>query len=276
MGAVTGRPFRFGVMAVPRDRQQWLGVARRAEQLGFSTLLVPDGLRGLSPLPALALAAGATTELRVGTFVLAAPLRPARLAAWDAHTLTVLTDGRFDLGIGTGLPEAAEQGAEALGQPVLPPARRLDQALRTIEQLRELDGPTHTPVLMAARGPRAIAAAAAHADMVTLATGPLADRAEAARMADQLRAAAGDRAGQVELVLNVFVVGDEVPPWIQGFLGADAATLIERDSLVMLRGSVSDMADELRRRGDEIGISYVIVNAAYMEQLAPVARLLGA
>ena len=63
---------------------------------------MPDGTQLLSPLPALAVAAGATTALRVGTWVLASPLRPPLLAAWDAHSLSVLTGGRFDLGIGTG------------------------------------------------------------------------------------------------------------------------------------------------------------------------------
>jgi hypothetical protein len=34
------------------------------------------------------------------------------------------------------------------------------------------------------------------------------------------------------------------------------------------------MADELRRRRDAIGVSYVSVNAAFCEQLAPVVELL--
>ena len=82
-------------------------------EAGYSTLLMPDGLQLLSPFPALATAA-ATAELRVGTFVLAAPLRPPRTAAWEAHSLTVLTGGRFELGIGTGLPHTATQAAEEL------------------------------------------------------------------------------------------------------------------------------------------------------------------
>ena len=44
----------------------------------------------------------------MGTFVLAAPLRPPRAAAWEGHSMTVLTDGRFDFGIGTGLPRARQ------------------------------------------------------------------------------------------------------------------------------------------------------------------------
>lgn len=89
-------PFRFAVQATPRDAAQWLATARRAEELGYSTLLMPDGMQLPSPLPALALAAGATTTLHVGTFVLASPLRPPRLAAWDARSLSQMADGRFE------------------------------------------------------------------------------------------------------------------------------------------------------------------------------------
>ena len=87
-------PFRFAVQATPQDGPQWLATARRAEELGYATLMMPDGMQLLSPLPALALAAGATSSLRVGTFVLASALRPPGLAAWDAHSLSVLAGGR--------------------------------------------------------------------------------------------------------------------------------------------------------------------------------------
>jgi len=41
----------------------------------------------------------------------------------------------------------------------------------------------------------------------------------------------------------------------------------------MLRGSTTQMADELQRRGDTLGVSYVSVNAESYEQLAPVVDL---
>jgi hypothetical protein len=38
-------PFRFGLVAGPRGTgEQWVATARRASDLGFGTLLVPDGL----------------------------------------------------------------------------------------------------------------------------------------------------------------------------------------------------------------------------------------
>jgi alkanesulfonate monooxygenase SsuD/methylene tetrahydromethanopterin reductase-like flavin-dependent oxidoreductase (luciferase family) len=271
---MTARPFRFAAQAVPQDGEQWLATARRAEELGYSTLLMPDGMQLLSPLPALALAAGATTSLHVGTFVLASPLRAPRLAAWDAHTLSLLTGGRFELGVGTGLPEVAEQSVRLLGRPETTVSQRLALAEQTIDDLRALDGQRHTPVLMAAAGPKARAVAAAKADIVTLAIGPMTNREEVAGLAAGVRAAAGDRASRIEFAMPLFVVGDEAPAWTQQFLQADMATLIAHDSLMILRGSPRQMADELQRRRDDLDISYVSVNAVFMEQLAPVVELL--
>lgn len=267
-------PFRFAVQATPQDGPQWLATARRAEELGYATLMMPDGMQLLSPLPALALAAGATSSLRVGTFVLASALRPPGLAAWDAHSLSVLSGGRFEFGIGTGRPEVVEQAVRLAGQPPTTGAERLARVGQTIDALRELDSGRHTPVLMAAGGPRARALAAAKADIVTLAIGPLTSREEVARLAAEVREAAGTRAGSIEFESPIFVVGDEAPPWVQRFLQADFATLVERDSLLILRGSPRQMADELLRRRDEIGVSYISVNAAFCEQFAPVVELL--
>lgn len=270
----TSKSFRFALQSVPEDGSQWLAVARRAEELGYSTLLMPDGPRLPSPLPSLALAAGATTSLRVGTFVLASVLRPPRLAAWDAHTLSRLTGGRFEFGIGTGQPEVVEQSAQLTGRPPPSGAERLAMAEQTIEELRALDGDRHTPVLMAAAGPRARAVAAAKADVVTLATGPLASRDEVGRLVAHVRQAAGDRASEIEFATPIFVVGDEAPPWVARFLQADVATLAAHESLQLVRGSHRQMADELERRRETLGISYFSVNAAFSEQFAPVVDLL--
>jgi alkanesulfonate monooxygenase SsuD/methylene tetrahydromethanopterin reductase-like flavin-dependent oxidoreductase (luciferase family) len=276
---VTDNRFRFGVVTSPQFAAadvagSWQQQARRAEELGYSSVLMPDGLQLPSPMPSLAFAAAATTTLKVGAFVLASPLRPAALAAWEGHSMSVLTRGRFEFGIGTGHPGNVRQAVDLLGMPETTNAQRLAQVEQSIDRLRELDGDRHTPVLMAVSGPRAVALAAAKADIVTLAVGALGTRADMARLADQLRDAAGARASSIELLLNVFVIGDQVPPWMQQFLGADAATLIEHDSLMMLRGSPQQMADELQRRRDAFGTSYVAVNAAFLEPFAPVIELL--
>jgi len=271
---MTSKPFRFAVQGLPQEGSQWLALARRAEELGYSALLMADGMQLPSPFPALALAAGATTSLRVGTFVAASPLRPPGLVAWDAHTLSDLTGGRFEFGIGTGRPEVTRQAARLTGKAEATGAERLAMAEEAIDRLRALDGDRHTPVLVAASGPKARALAAAKADIVTIAAGPLTSRDEIARLTAEIRSAAGDRAAQLEFISPVFIVGDDAPPWAVRFLQADVATMARHESLQLLRGTVTEMADELRRRRDTLGISYVSVNAAFTEQLAPVVELL--
>ena len=271
---MTAKLFRFAAQAAPEGADQWLAIARRAEALGYSSLLMPDGMQLPSPLPALAVAAGATTTLRVGTWVLASPLRAARLAAWDAHTLSLLTGGRFELGIGTGRPQVAADAVRLLGQPEMTVPQRLERVEQTIDELRALDGERHTPVLLAAGGPKSQALAAAKADIVTLALGPFAGREEVAGLVARVREAAGGRGDDLEFAAPVFVVGDEAPSWLLRFLGTDMAALIARDSLMILRGAPAQMADELRRRRDTLGISYFSVNGMFIEQFAPVVELL--
>ena len=267
------RPFRFGVVATPQEGpERWVATAKRIADLGYATLLMPDGVQLLSPFSSLAVAA-TVAPLHVGTFVLASPLRTPRQAAWEAHSLSVLTGGRFEMGIGTG-HDRVPQGAAELGMPYGPASERRDQVKQTVAHLRELDGEQHTPVLMAAGGPKALALAAEIADIVTLAAGPFAGRDEVGAMAASLRETAGARAAEIELAMNLFVVGDEVPPWMKGFIGADAEQLIAADSLTMLRGDVDAMVDELRRRRDALGTSYISVNQAFYEQLAPVVERL--
>src|SRR4051794_15943404 len=165
---MTNRAFRFGVVGVPQEgRERWVALAQRVESLGYSTLLMPDGIHLLAPWASLATAAAVTSRLRVGTFVLASPLRHPRIAAWDAHSLSVMSGGRFELGIGTGRPDLAQEAAALLGAPDLRPAQRLAQVAETIDHLRELDGEqARTPVMIAAAGPRARALAVQKADIV--------------------------------------------------------------------------------------------------------------
>ena len=269
-------PFRFGVMIDPRAPMGWPATAQRAESLGFSTLVMPDGMQLPSPFASLAVVAAATSTLHVGTFVLSAALRPAELAAWDGHSLSMLTGGRFEFGIGTGHPGTVHDAVARIGLPPSTGRERLARVADTVSRLRALDGDSRTPVLMAAGGPRGIELAARIADIVTLALGPTAGGDEAAGQVELLHTACADADRVVELAHNIFVVGSEVPDWMGRSFGLDAEAMIDTDSLAMLRGSPAGMADELRRRRDELGISYTIVNAMFMDELAPVvAELAG-
>lgn len=258
---------RFGVMATPQNAQQWIATARRVEQLGFSTLVMPDGMQLPSPFSALAVAAGATTRLRVGTFVLAAPLRSAGLAAWEAHSLALLSDHRFDLGIGTGRPDAVEQASTRLGEPPSSIPERLRRVVRTIEELRALDGDGRTPVLMAVGGLRAAEVAAGYADIVTIAAPPLRPRADVAALVRTVREKADGRS--IGLAVNVFAVGEDPPPWLERSIGITVDELRRHDSLAWLPADPAAMRAEVERRVAELSLTYLIVNGAFMDAVTP-------
>ncbi len=267
------RPFRFGVVApLLTDVPAWRDQVRRIADSGYSTVLMPD-VPQWQPAPAPALAtAAAQTGLRVGTWVSASPLHPAWSLAWEAHSMSVLTEGRFELGLGTGRP-GIEDELRDLGLPVSSPGDRLGQVRDTVARLRELDGPdAHTPVVMAVRGPRARALAAEVADTVTFAMLPGDTRGDVERMARDLRA---ER--DVELALHVSVVGDEVAPFMASARDTDPAAMRAADSLAILPSDPAAALEELQRRREEAGFSYVVVGAGSAEVLAPVvATLAGA
>lgn len=271
--AATGgaRSFRFGVVAPLRtDLPAWRDQVHRIADFGFSTLLMPDVARW-QPAPGPTLAVAATlADLRVGTWVYASPLRPPWSLAWEAHSLSVLTEGRFEMGIGTGRPGIEDELRE-LGLPVVAPGRRLSQVRDAVTSLRELDGPDlHTPVVMAVRGPKAQALAADLADTVTVVTMPGDSRAETMRLAAEFRALR-----DLELACHVAVVGDAVSPFMT-HPATDPAALRAADSLLVLPSDPTAATEEILRRREEGGFSYFVVGANAADALAPVvAELTG-
>jgi alkanesulfonate monooxygenase SsuD/methylene tetrahydromethanopterin reductase-like flavin-dependent oxidoreductase (luciferase family) len=265
------RPFRFGVVApLTTDLPTWRDRVRRIADSGYSTLLMPD-VPHWHPAPGPTLAVAATlADLRVGTWVYASPLRPAWSTAWEAHSLSVLTDGRFEMGVGTGRPGIEDELRE-LGMPVVPPSERLARVRETVTALRDLDGPDlHTPVVMAVRGPKAQALAAELADTVTFALLPGESRLEVARLAPDFRTIR-----DVVLALHVSVNGDTVAPFMAP-ADTDPAALRAVDSLAILPDDPAAAAEEIRRRREEIGFSYFVFGADFADALAPVvAELAG-
>jgi probable F420-dependent oxidoreductase len=101
-------------------------VARKVEDLGFSTLFVADHYLGpgpagratllapqqLAPIAAMATAAAVTRTLRVGCRVFCIDYHVPAVLAKEAATLDVLSGGRLEFGIGAGW-HAAEY--EAMG-----------------------------------------------------------------------------------------------------------------------------------------------------------------
>jgi alkanesulfonate monooxygenase SsuD/methylene tetrahydromethanopterin reductase-like flavin-dependent oxidoreductase (luciferase family) len=138
------KPFRFGVVCpLTADLPAWRDRVRRIADYGYSTLLMPD-VPQWQPAPGPMLAhAAALAEIRVGTWVYASPVRPAWTTAWEAHSLSVLSEGRFEMGIGTGRPGIEDQLRD-LGLPVLASGERVTGVRDTVAALRQLDGPTCT------------------------------------------------------------------------------------------------------------------------------------
>jgi probable F420-dependent oxidoreductase len=98
------RPFRFiadigSIVSGP----ELAAYARRAEDMGYDTLVLPDHLiKQLSPVVTMATVAAATSTLRVAAFVLNNDLRHPAVLAQDLASIDVLSGGRLDVAIGAG------------------------------------------------------------------------------------------------------------------------------------------------------------------------------
>ena len=236
-GHVNRRSFRFGIS--PRltgTRAEWQETARKAEALGYDVLLMGDHMGNAgSPLPSLLSAADATTTLRISPHVLAVDFRNPAVLAKEVATIDVLTDGRFELGIGVGWPAGSDfaRDYDQAGIHVDSPGtrvRRLGEALHIlrafltdeqpidfagahfhIEGLVPLPRPVQkrgVPIMVAGAGPRLLDVAAHFADIINFAprppmvgrtaTGSLGFGLTVADQVDLVRQAAGERFADLE------------------------------------------------------------------------------
>jgi len=296
---MTDHPFRFGVVAAQaRSGEEWAAKARRVEALGYATLVIPDNIQHtLAPLPALAVAAAATRTLRVGTYVLANDYRNPVMLAKEAATLDLLSGGRFELGIGAGRPTAAADN-RMLGIPFDAGGVRVARLAASLAIIKPLlagqrasaTGPhygatdaeisplplqrTRLPILIAGSGPHLLALAAREADIVALGVGPDATEAAVAEKIALLREAAGERFAQLEININLMMVGEQMPRWIAAQFGPNADQLARSGAVPVLAGTTDAMCDTLQRRRETLGISYILVSDELMEALAPVVERL--
>jgi probable F420-dependent oxidoreductase len=193
---------RFGVaVGFPDSAEAWRETARKVEDLGYDVLLVADHLgRQWAPLPALTVAAEATTTLRVGTQVIANDFRTPVVLAKEIATVDLLTGGRFEPGIGVGHPATSPTGRSDYNQLGIemdapgPRVTRLGESLRLIKRFLESDEQfdfegefynakdvipvprpvqrPHPPIMVAGAGPRMLRLAAREADIVNIAPRP--------------------------------------------------------------------------------------------------------
>ncbi len=103
-----------------------LGTTRDSHGALANPLPYPQDEPYPEPLVTLAAIAAVTSQLRLATGILIAPLRPPALLAKSAATLAALSQGRLDLGVGTGWHD--EEFA-ALGTRLEDKVQRLDDAI---------------------------------------------------------------------------------------------------------------------------------------------------
>jgi len=302
-------PFRFGVqMWEAQSAAAWKEKARNAERLGYDILVIPDHFPApsggsLGYAPALAAAAAATTRLRIGTNVLDNDFRHPALVASDAATLDLLSDGRFELGIGAGWDQGDyERSGIAFDRPGVR-VQRLTESVQIIKRLftggpvafsgehftingleryPKLVQQPHPPLLIGAAGPRLTAFAAREANIISVMARvvppgvPIYTDLTAAGVEEKvrwIRQAAGERFDDIELNIlmqRVIVTTD----WRSA-----AETLSEQwhitpaetlESPFALIGTSEEMVEAIRARRERHGISYLTVFERDMEAFTPV------
>ena len=307
------RKFRFGVqLATASSAEEWVGLARRAEELGYSSVLMPDHFgEQFAPGPALMAAAAATTDLRIGALVYGNDYRHPVMAAKEVATLDVLSGGRMEFGIGAGWMTS---DYEESGMPLDRPGVRIERLAESLEickrlfsdeevtfegehyRIDGLDGlpkpvqQPHPPVLVGGGGERVLSFAAREADIVginpKLTSGKVdssAARNGAPELTDEkvrwVRAAAGDRYPDLELNMLVFavVVTDDRRGTAEMMAPMfDLDPDVVDDYPLAWIGTEDEIVESLQARRDRWDVSYLVVHGDVMEAAAPiVARLAG-
>ncbi|MBE3561398.1 MAG: TIGR03621 family F420-dependent LLM class oxidoreductase [Ktedonobacteraceae bacterium] len=294
------RAFRFGVQssASIRSHKEWVTRVRKIEELGYATLLMPDrpSYGGLMPLTALAVAAEATTTLRVGSYVFCNEYRHPLLLGKEVATLDLLSDGRFELGLGAGVEgdDYAQLGIpfESGGIRV----SRLEESVQIIKQfftqesvnfsgkyytvsgIKSLPRPIqkpHPPIFIAGAGKRLLSLAAREADIIAIAfrrsrqggIGPT-DATPEEKLA-WIREAAGERFAHLELAQSLYdlKITDT---------GTDIVTPPGMPPVPRREMSSEQAAEHLLELRERYGYSYFQVYDGQFENFAPVvARLAG-
>jgi len=305
------RPFRFGVqVASAPDGTAWAELGRRVEAFGYSTITMPDHFGDqLAPVPALTALAAVTTTLRLGALVYDNDYKHPLVLAKELATMDVLSDGRAEIGLGAGWMES---DYTASGIPYDRPGVRIDrfeEGLAVIKgclaegpfsfagehyTITDYDGlplpvqRPRPPILIGGGGPRVLGIAAREADIVgingTMTAGVVGPDAIAtmtlAAVEEKLavvRAAAGDRRADIELNIRVFFarVTDDRAGTIESvasMISVDPA-MIEQSPFALI-GDIDQIVDDIQRRRQELGFSYLIVGAENIDEFAPIVDTL--
>ncbi|MGH8961862.1 MAG: TIGR03621 family F420-dependent LLM class oxidoreductase [Jatrophihabitantaceae bacterium] len=249
------RPFHFlADVSALVDGAELAARARRAEQLGYHCVVLPDHLLGqLSPVVTVATVAAATSTLRMSAFVMNNDLRHPAVLAQDLASIDVLSGGRLDVAIGAGWNKPEY---DAIGLRFDPAPLRQARLAESIAVLKGLfagspfsfagehytitdytAGPVpiqrpHPPFFIGGGGRRTLSLAGREADIVglaarilpnaTLDAAPLTLAATREKIA-WVRAAAGDRFESLEF--NIYPSG--WPVTVTDNLRAEARRVID-------------------------------------------------
>lgn len=309
------RPFRFGVhLHTHSSRREWLDSCRRAEDLGYGVITVPDHIGPDGGVWAgLATAAAVTERLRVGTLVLNNDYWHPAVLAREAATTDLLTDGRLELGIGAGWQRSDYVATGIAMDSAGVRIERLAEAVRVL-RLGFEGKPVHftgehyriaseapwcapvqspLPLLIGGGGKRVLSLAGREADIVSInrnlragsVTAP--DAALAAQQGlfeqdlreklDWVASAADGRAAKPEL--HTFVLRAVVSDTRQRSAEevGQAYGIGPADALAsphFLIGTLEQMAADLLERRERWGISYFSVREESMTELGPVVSRL--
>lgn len=135
--------YGMGADATTSDARRFGELVDGLEALGFDSLWMSERLTGTSPDPliGLAIAAGRTSRLKLGTSVLVLPGRNPVVLAKALASLDVLSGGRLLPAVGLGARLPVEQ--QAFGVARDDRARLFDESLATMRELwrgGEVDG----------------------------------------------------------------------------------------------------------------------------------------
>nr|WP_090281221.1 LLM class F420-dependent oxidoreductase [Mycolicibacterium komanii]CRL77372.1 oxidoreductase [Mycolicibacterium komanii] len=292
--AHRSRLLRFGLTTgLPRTGEQMRAFARAVEACGFDVLTFADHLGPLAPPFTCATAAAMATErLHVGTLVLNNDFRHPVDTAGEAVGLALVSDGRFELGIGAGHMKSEY---DAAGIPFDGGGVRVSRLVEAAGVLRALlDGnpvdvagqhyeihadagellpvpPTRVPLLVGGNGTRVLQLAGRLADIVGLAGFTHNRDATEVRLthfdddglADRIavvRQAAGDRFERIELnaLIQAVVVTDkprEAAEELGSALGGISPDRLLASPFVLI-GTHEQMAEQLAQRQHRFGVSY--------------------
>lgn len=264
-------------------------------------------VQNIAAVPAIMAAASATNSIKVGCRVFCTSYRPAGVLAKEAMTIDFLTEGRLELGLGAGWVTSEY---EALGIPFDPPGKRITRLEETIAVVKahmkgedlNFNGDQvkasgyqglpaspsgKVPLMIGGGAPRILGIAGREADIVSInynnSSGHLAgsretDTAEATlKKIEWIKEGAGNRFDDIELEIGAYltVVTDNQTETAESFtdmLGMSVEEVLSFPHALI--GSVDYICEELEKRRELFGITYISFPDSAAESAIPIVEKL--